>query len=124
MKNQLKKHRLGSEKRKKLIANILEFIRNYSDTRSRDALKLLIKTLTEARFLEDLEPYQLRMLIFLGKWKYEKIIEESDGLEGLPRARMIMKATCWKQHYESIIPISRNKKETAVTPSHLNRILC
>ena len=84
------------------MENVRIFLQTDSSSNTRDILYLLRKKLQNVKYIEDLQPEEIRALSFLGKWRYERLIYESDGLEGLVKARKIMDATCWKQHYKSL----------------------
>ena len=86
-----------------MLDNVSEYLKIESTSNTtRNILSLLQSTLKKAKYLIDLKPNELRILLFLGKWRYESLIDESNGMEGNTKSRKIMNATCWKQHYMSL----------------------
>ena len=98
----MKKRLMNIKKRNKLIENVRFFLQTDSTTTTRGLLYQLRSSLRSAKYVEDLKPEEIRALSFLGKWRYERLIDESSGMEGLTKSRKIMDATCWKQHYVSL----------------------
>jgi len=98
----IKKRKINKSKREKMLDNLSDFMSENSTSATRDRLYVLKSKLSKIKYIEELEPEEIRILMFLGKWKYELLIEESNGIEGNEKSKRIMNATCWKKHYEGL----------------------
>jgi len=98
----MKKRLMDIKKRKKLMENVTFFLQTDSTTTTKGLLRQLKSSLRSIKYIEDLKPEEIRALSFLGKWRYERLIDESSGMEGISKSKKIMTATCWKQHYVSL----------------------
>jgi len=115
----MKRRPINVRKREKLVDNVTFFLQTDSTSTIEGLLNALREKLNGIRYLEDLNPEEIRALAFLGKWRYEKLIDESDGMEGISKSKLIMNATCWRQHYSSLENLLKKRGQLFSCPQNL-----